>query len=188
MSAIIVNAPRQHQFQYSTEDEKKVMELFLQGTSHANIQQITQLPLPQITRIIRLSRLQDKAQKLQEQLTEEAIKTKIPLMRQINEVTLSTILSYVQNLSLEPQRVNKMSPRDIKDLMGIVTSSAELINLTIGTQVKLPHHVDPDVLGPMFQVIIENTAHPQKEQRTIELTKSNPEASPQAGDSNPIVG
>lgn len=157
MSVIIANAPIQKSYMYSTEDERRVMELFIQGTSHADIQRITQLPLKQVSRIIRLARLQNKAEKLQEELTKQAIEKKIPLMRKINEVTLSSILDYVTALSRDKPRLLAMSPRDAKDLMNIVSSSAELINLTIGTQVKLPHKVDEEALAPMFQVIIENT-------------------------------
>lgn len=155
------------------------MELFIQGTSHADIQRITQLPLKQVSRIIRLARLQNKAEKLQEELTKQAIEKKIPLMRKINEVTLSSILDYVTALSKDKPRLLAMSPRDAKDLMNIVSSSAELINLTIGTQVKLPHKVDEEALAPMFQVIIENTNY-EPPINVTPKTICGPETAPEA--------
>ena len=130
------------------EHRETVTKRYLEGKTIHEIAHEEAIPLAMVRTIVSRAALKQEAQAYRAELLEEVFKDRVPLLKEVTQLSLLTLRDFLQNLSLDEARKGILTIKDAKDLSSIAKEINEIARLELGqsTQnVEIVQRVERDV-------------------------------------------
>lgn len=131
------------------EVQETVCKAYLEdGKNIHEIAHLHNLPLKQVRLIVSRAALGQQASRMRQEIMAEAMKAKLPLLREIVGLSLTTLRDFLENLVTDDDRKAALSIKDAKDLASIAKEIHEMARLELGqsTQnIEVVQRVEKDI-------------------------------------------
>ncbi len=90
------------------------------------------LPTERIHMVAKKANLVEESKKFQKEIKEEVLRDKVPLLKEIVDVSLSSVKEYLVELGQNKERLHSLAVSEMKSIADVAKSLNELLRLELG--------------------------------------------------------